>query len=678
MIRETLNLVKEEFRAQEAFNDVARIASFHRIQLSPGLNDAARFIHSHLAKEGIQCELLSFPAQKGVKWWAQESFQEWKANDAELVLLEEGKRETLCAFSEFKTSLIQRSAATPLDGIKTTMVLIENGEDPKSYEGIDVAGKLVFSRGNVGDIAKAAVDQFGAAGIVVDTMREQPPVRDCFDLPDGRQYLSFWPADGGTHKALGFVVTPRQGEALRRRFAEKKELSVFARVDVEFSDGAWYIPTAIIPGESDEVVVAVAHLCHPEQSANDNAFGCGALMETARTLSNLISTGRLQRPKRSIRFLWVPEMTGSYAFLATHEEELKNTVAAINLDMVGENQDLCGSTFTVERPVSALPGFGGDLAAIILGFLTKEVSNLAGTDFYSTFRWAVCPYSGGSDHNIWGDPSVGVTCPMLIQWPDKFYHTSEDTIDKVDPRMLKVTGVLTATYLYTAACATPCDAAIIAGEAAARFAGEGDGLLSVLVDRAQKQLAKSSSEEETIDILAKARRSIELRAGFLVQRKKLDISSLSRIVPDSPMFSVARTEAENLIDETGRFLLSKALRDLAVVAGLDDASRLPLAWHPEETEAHNRAKSIAPKRLFRGPFSNMGKETSADYEKKSKALREKHGKTPAPLHYLEYWADGKRTLADIARLIESETGFYNMDALVDYFDLMVERGVFAK
>jgi aminopeptidase YwaD len=354
-------------QSQEAFNDVARIASFHRIQLSPGLNDAARFIHSHLAKEGIQCELLSFPAQKGVKWWSQESFQEWKANDAELVLLEDGKRETLCAFSEFKTSLIQRSAATPLDGIKTTMVLIENGEDPKSYEGIDVAGKLVFSRGNVGDIAKVAVDQFGAAGIVVDTMREQPPVRDRFDLPDGRQYLSFWPADAGTHKALGFVVSPRQGEALRRRFAEKKELSVFARVDVEFSDGAWEIPTAIIPGESDEVVVAVAHLCHPEQSANDNASGCGTLMETARTLSNLIATGRLQRPKRSIRFLWVPEMTGSYAFLATHEEELKNTVAAINLDMVGENQELCGSTFTVERPVSALPGFGGDLAAIILG-----------------------------------------------------------------------------------------------------------------------------------------------------------------------------------------------------------------------------------------------------------------------------------------------------------------------
>ena len=124
--------------------------------------------------------------------------------------------------------------------------------------------------------------------------------------------------------------------------------------------------------------------------------------------------------------------------------------------------------------------------------------------------------------------------------------------------------------------------------------------------------------------------------------------------------------AKRVLFDLERAACDLSLIHISVVAGLDDASRLPLAWHPEETEAHNRAKSIAPKRLFRGPFSNMGKETSADYEKKSKALREKHGKTPAPLHYLEYWADGKRTLADIAHLIESETGFYNMDALVDY------------
>jgi len=73
-------------------------------------------------------------------------------------------------------------------------------------------------------------------------MRELPLVRDRFDLPDARQYQSFWPADGSTHKAFGFMVSPRQGEALRKRFAKQKELSVWAMVGTEFSDGVWVIP----------------------------------------------------------------------------------------------------------------------------------------------------------------------------------------------------------------------------------------------------------------------------------------------------------------------------------------------------------------------------------------------------------------------------------------------------
>ena len=83
---------------------------------------------------------------------------------------------------------------------------------------------------------------------------------------------------------------------------------------------------------------------------------------------------------------------------------------------------------------------------------------------------------------------------MLIQWPDKYYHTSEDTIDKVDPKMLKVAGVLTATYLYTAASPTPGDAAVIADEAAARFAVEADAQLSALLDKVQEESWQLSRE----------------------------------------------------------------------------------------------------------------------------------------------------------------------------------------
>lgn len=673
MIHETFGLVRQDFRPQAAFNNVAKVSSFHRIQCSPGIRGAAHYIHSYLGAEGLQVEVMSYPAKKGVSWWAQESFPEWVAADAELLLLEDGKRERLCSFAESKFSLIQRSAPTPPEGIETKMVLVEDGADPSAYEGVDVAGKLVLSRGSVPEIAAVAIDKFGAAGIVVDTMRDQPPVRDRFDLPNARQYLSFWPSDFGGHKAFGFVVTPRQGAALRAQFAAgKKELAVSARVNAEYHDGALEVMSAVIPGATDEEVVGIAHVCHPEPSANDNASGCGALIEAASTLSRLVRSGRLARPRRTIRFLWLPEMSGSYAYLANHEDVIKKTVAAINLDMVGENQALCGSTFTVEKPIKALPGFGGDLAEAILHLMIRETANLGGNHAYPMFRWTVGPYSGGSDHNIWGDPSVGVTCPMLIQWPDRFYHTSQDTIDKVDPHMLEVAGVLTATYLYTAACADPADACFVAGELATRFAGEADAMLSLIVQR----LADTSDEECPAVALAKARRAVERRVNFLAERKNADIESLLNLAPDSPMFAEARLSAHRVVSATAEFILAKALRDLAVVGRLLDTSGLPEPWQPEETEAGNRARTIVPKRVFRGPFSTSGKASPPEFGEKLRAFKEKYGQGNTPSRYLEYWADGSRTLEEIADLIEGETGFCNIAMLVDYFDLMLERGVF--
>ncbi|MGE5580660.1 MAG: DUF4910 domain-containing protein [Bacillota bacterium] len=675
MIHQTLNLIKQEFRPGAAFNNVARVASYHRIQCSPGIRDAARYISSALGAEGLQVEMLEYPARKGVSWWAQDSFPEWIGKDAELVVLEDGKEERLCSFAESKFSLIQRSAATPPEGIRTTMVLVENGSDPAAYEGLDVKGKFVFTRGSVPEIAAVAVDRYGAAGIVVDTMREQPPVRDRFDLPDARQYLSFWPNDFSKHNARGFVVTPRQGAALRARYAAgKKELAVYARIDTEYRDGTLEVMSAVIPGETDEEVVGVAHVCHPEPSANDNASGCGALMEAASALGRLVRSGRLPRPRRTIRFLWLPEMSGSYAYLANNEDKLAKTVAAINLDMVGENQDLCGSTFNVEKPIKALPGFGGDLAEAILHLLTKEATNLGGTGAYAMFRWAVSPFSGGSDHNIWGDPNVGVTCPMLIQWPDKFYHTSADTIDKVDPHMLMVAGTLAATYLYVAATATPADAAFIAGEMATRFAGEVDAQVSTVIRDAARMIESGQSQE---DVLARTRRIIERRVRFLQDRKLLDIDSLVKLADDAPEFAEAREEAKCSVLNTAKFLLTKALRDLASVGGLPGVHGLPPAWEPEATQADALAVAIVPKRLFRGPFRTSGKDSPPAFEEKMKAFGEKHGHDNPAARCLEYWVDGQRSLAEIADLMEGETGFRNMAMLVDYFELMRERGVFA-
>src|SRR5262249_22255735 len=70
----------------------------------------------------------------------------------------------------------------------------------------------------------------------------------------------------------------------------------------------------------------------------------------------------------------------------------------------------------------------------------------SGPGHFSLDRMAEVPYSGGSDHAVLVDPTIGVPCPLLIQWPDRFYHSSFDTPERCDPRSLALAARCAATY----------------------------------------------------------------------------------------------------------------------------------------------------------------------------------------------------------------------------------------
>jgi len=150
-------------------------------------------------------------------------------------------------------------------------------------------------------------------------------------------------------------------------------------------------------------------------------------------------------------------MTGTFAYLAQNEERIPRILAGLNLDMVGEKQELCQGPLVVEYPPQAAKSFVGDLMANVLEAVTEEAKNLSGGSSYALFKYAVTPFSGGSDHYVLSDPTVGIPSPMLIQWPDKFYHTSADTLDKVDPQMLYRVGCMSGTYAYLLANLTEQD-----------------------------------------------------------------------------------------------------------------------------------------------------------------------------------------------------------------------------
>jgi len=652
MFSEVLKAVQKRLSGRIAKGYVADIIQHHRIQASPGFRRAAQYCQGRFQESGLNGELLAFPAQEGVYSWAMPMFQEWEASEGVLHLVEpEDDGRKLADYNELKISLIQRSAS--FEG-EADVVLLEDGEEWAEYEGLDLRGKVVLSRGDRNRLHYLAVKKGGAVGIIFDGMKELPRLRHAMDIPDALEYTSFW-WYGGERKCFGFVLSPKQGERLRALIKERQRegrspVKVRARVVSRFWDGELNVVSALIPGETEDEVAIVAHLCHPQWSANDNASGAATVLEVARTLQGLISEGKLGKPRRGIRFLLVPEMFGTQAYLANHEERLPHMIAALNLDMVGENQDLCGSSLLLERAPEPAASFANDLAERLLEEISREVPSYAGFGGYATFRHAVAPFSGGSDHYILSDPSVGVPCPMIIQWPDKFYHTSMDTLDKVDPTMLARVGSIAATYAYFLANAGQNEAAWLAEEMLSRFKVR---LLTLIRDRVTAAMAGEDSPRD--------REMLVKRVDFLTERNDQALGSLRRLgeVDVAPWQRQARAFAE---------------AELARVKELIPYSPTEPPTGPWE----EAAAEIVPRRLHRGPIDlkdYLHKMNEEDWETWWRIYKEQREATWVYPPLLLYWADGRRNLREISDLIELETGNRVTEMLVKYCRIWEHLGL---
>ncbi len=420
-------------------------------------------------------------------------------------------------------------------------------------------------------------------------------------------------------------------------------LCVRALVRSQFADGTIEAVTAEIAGETDEQVLIMGHLCHPAPMANDNASGAAAVMEAARALNALIAAGQLPRPRRGIRFLWVPEMTGTYAYLAGHEHELARFVAGLNLDMVGEDQDQTGSSWLLVRTSDALPSFAAPLLEAIREGYFGEAHSFSGQGDFPMFRHAVVPYSNGSDHYILGDPSVGIAAPLLIQWPDRFYHTTADTLEKVSPQSLQ--------------------RATAAGRHLRLFCGQRRAARGRLAGaRAELSLRGASGAQAPErhhgggGVGCARGAAWERRVAFRLDRQEAALESLRKLDPDfdpAPWRAAARTIAEG-----------------AWARARDVLERWQVAEVETLADADGR---LVPTRRYRGPVSLRPhlRRLPAEEREAAQAMLRAHGEfCDLPADVALYWADGKRTLAEILDLTELETGVRDAVGLLEYVRLL--------
>ncbi len=645
-------LVKDELSGEIAKSYVAQISRFHRVQASTMFHEAAVYIRDTLRSLGLKdAKIEQFPSDGAAKYWTYTSPIGWEVKSAELHMVAPEKK-LIVRYDSMPTCLHVYSKSTPAKGIVAELIDVDEGTKPEHYKHKSVKGKFVLTTGEARKVHKQAVYKYGAAGVITDTItREMKNVRESVDIPDAHGYQSIWPTKEELDKlAFGFSISKRQGTHLRALLKnDTRPVILKAKVDARLFPGYLDVVTATIRGNSkqDEEIFFVSHLCHPKPSANDNSSGSGLLIEIARTIENLIETGKIERPKRTIRFLWVPEAYGTTAYLHHHEQLAFKLIAGMNLDMVGQNQMLCKSTLNLDKTPDSNPSYINDYIYSLMKSVAEEFDPKTAFGSASTFRYSINSFSGGSDHSEFNDSTFGVPCVMLLQWPDPYWHTSMDTLDKVSENSLKRVGWIATVAALILANASAEDTVYLAN--LTRL-----GAMGRIQEAKERAVEALFLEKKTPSSDRLAQKMAEITFGFknkiehIVRREKKAIDSV-KMLGSSPQSKEIIRKYEEDIEHYCEHEIQRFDETLNYVTR---AAKIALP-KLKETDADKEAKRLIPKRLFKGTFSLitlrevLGEKNYEEFVKKDENFETKR-------YEIFNFMDGKRTVYDIAKALSAE------------------------
>ncbi len=422
-----------------------------------------QFILAKLKEYGItNARIIDLPTRSPLTW---------DAESGELWIVSPNKRK-IADLKEVPASLCSGSASLDLTG---DLVYVGPGGSETDYAGKDVKGKFVLVNGSPGRAQRIAVEKLGAIG-VIGYSSSHPE----FD-PDEVGWNSISNAEG-MKPALGFMVSTRQGNDLRDMLERGAKIQVRGVAKTQMVPAKDQMVEAVLPGAvyPEEELVFTAHLFEgvTKQGANDNISGCVSILETARVLKKLMDDGTIPPLKRTVRFLFVPEMSGTMAFLRLYPEIARRFFANINQDMVGEGLIMNQSVFELVQSPATIPSCLNDVVRAFYEWVGTTQRNNERNEAYlpiwsptgsrDPFYYVIDPYSGGSDHVVFVSSGLGIPAVMMIVWPDQWYHTSRDTVDKSDPTQFKRVVVIGAASAIAMAGAGPAEVERMIPEVAMR------------------------------------------------------------------------------------------------------------------------------------------------------------------------------------------------------------------
>jgi len=438
-----LNLLASEISGEEAFEHVINLSGWPKNRAEKEYKDTfyeAAYVLDKAKEYGLEhTDIEYFPYE----------IEDWDPISAELWIDEPVQRK-LTGLDIVHLCLIQYSKSTD---ITAELIDVGEGTSPEDYEGKNVEGKIVLCNGYEDPVNTEAVQKRGALGII--SYRSARPN----EYPDMVSWSAYFQPmiEGSGKYTFGFMISPRQGEELKRLLRMHKKVIMKAHVKSQTHPGKLDVINTVIKGKEkpEEEIMLMAHLFeyYYKQGANDNKSGSAAILETSRVINKLMGEKKITPLKRSIRIFWEPEGWGTFAWLAKYPDAPSRLKAVIDMDMVGESHQKCGSVFRVMTTPDSFPHFFNDVMRHFTEYVALKSGIGERTESKSAVELIAAP-SGSRDpfyhqlvhfnprmyNEIWlAVPHILFNCG-----PDPFYHSSEDRPDKCDPTQLKRAAFLAA------------------------------------------------------------------------------------------------------------------------------------------------------------------------------------------------------------------------------------------
>lgn len=401
----------------------------------------------------------------------------WDGEVGELWLLgPDNSKRLIMSYRDVAASLATGSQS---GDVTTELVYVGRGEDKKDYVDRNVAGKIVLASGSVGPVHNLAVREFGAAGVVSFANTTGKPIDHPDEIAWSGIARGFGPNAANQKTTFGIILSHRLGTELVDMLEKHQNLKVHAIVKATEYDAEMQVPTCVIRGngESQQELFMTGHLFEgiAKQGALDDASGSATALEVARAWKHLIDTGVLPRPRRTVRFLWIPEIQGTRAYLDRYPEEAKRTVAAISMDMVGEDVTKNHNSLHLMRTPYSTNSFINEVTQQFFEYVgdtnREKVQNRRVAYSYrypildpqgtrDQFYYNIDKHYGSSDHAVF--LQSGIPAVLFNNWPDVGYHTSEDRAFNADPTQLKRAAFIGLASLHAMASATGASAVRVA------------------------------------------------------------------------------------------------------------------------------------------------------------------------------------------------------------------------